>query len=66
MVFSPLTFLRLVRGPGRAAGSAGRYGDGGAVTGSGLVRPLLRAARRRLRAGSSIRARGTSLRGGAG
>ena len=37
-----------------------------AVTGSGLVRPLLLAGRRRLRACSSIRARGASLRAGAG
>ena len=35
--FFPLTFLRLVLGPGRAAGSAGRYGGAGAVASSGLV-----------------------------
>jgi hypothetical protein len=35
-------------------------------TGSGLVRPRWRAARRRLRRGSAIRARGASLRAGGG
>ena len=38
----------------------------GVLTGPGLVRPLRRAGRRPRRAGSAIRARGASLRAGAG
>jgi hypothetical protein len=63
-VFCRLPVLRLVRdfwlGVGVRVAAEGRRG---AVTGSGLVRPRLRAARRR-RTGSATGVRGASLRAG--
>jgi len=68
VVFLPLTVVRLVRESLPGMGSGGlpwAAGPGDAVTGSGLVRPLRRAARWRRGTGWPIPARGASLRAGA-
>ena len=68
VVFLPLTCPAACPGPGIGVWGwwGGRWGRGGAVTGSGLVRPRRRAARWRLETGSSIRSGGARLRAGAG
>lgn len=58
-VLRPVRVFRAER-----SGAGGLGGRAGAVTGSGRVRPPVRAGRRLLRRGSSIRSHGATLRAG--